>query len=305
MKLRLTIIICTKDRHVDLLRCIESILNQTFPASEITIIDSSKTAESRSILTSLLSTKTLLNYIHVNAGLTTARNIGIAKSHGNILVFLDDDVILDKDYLKEIYTIFTENPNLKIGGITGNIIQDSKETFSRKHLLENWASYFISKIFFLFTYSNGNFQPSGFPTFVYNLKVCVGIQCLSGSNMAFRREVIEEFKFDEHLSGYSFMEDDDISYRVSQRYQNIYSPNAKLTHVVSPSARDRCKARNRMLIMNHRYLFKKNIPQTFKHKTAFCFSIMGLFLMEIIKGNAEGSSGLWEGLTNILPWSSH
>ncbi|PZO38692.1 MAG: family 2 glycosyl transferase [Pseudanabaena frigida] len=62
-----------------------------------------------------------LNYskiiIEKNLGLTRARLAGIQASQGNYIVFVDDDNVLDPNYLENIVSIFSKYPNLgAIGG---------------------------------------------------------------------------------------------------------------------------------------------------------------------------------------------
>jgi len=294
-KSKISIIIPTKNRFQDIIKCIESILIQTLLPDEIVIVDSSDTEELKSNLDDLFHDKIAFKYIHAPLSLTQARNVGIKESTGDIIIFLDDDVILDKEYIKEIMHVFNNDLEKKVGGVTGNIINTEIKSHSFKHLIGSNIMHILATIFFLFKYSDGKFQPSGWPTFTRSDKV-TKIECLSGANMAFRREMFDEFKFDENLHGYSFMEDDDISYRVSRKYQNIYTPFARLIHNVSPAARDKEHERMKMTIENHYYLFKKNFPQTLKHKFAFWWSVVGLFVLAIIGRNKEGLKGLMDGI---------
>ena len=298
-KPNISVVIATKNRFKDIIRCIESILVQTLLPDEIVIVDSSNTDELKSNLDDLLHDKITFKYIHAPLSLTQARNAGVRERIGNIVIFLDDDVILDNDYIKEIVRVFNNDSERKIGGVTGNIIDKPKlQNRSFKYLIWHYIKDILATIFFLFRYSDGKFQPSGWPTFVHSDKI-VKIECLSGCNMVFRREVLYEFTFDENLKGYSFMEDNDIAYRVSRKYQNVYTPFAKLIHNVSPAARDTEYARMKMTIENHYYLFKKNFPQDFKHKFAFWWSVVGLFVMAMIRRNREGLKGLKDGIINI------
>jgi GT2 family glycosyltransferase len=96
------------------------------------------------------------------------------------------------------------------------------------------------------------------------------------------------------------MADDEFSYRVSRKYQNVYTPYAKLVHNVSPIARENTYLRRKMFIQSYSYHFKKNLPQTFKHKFAFYMAIIGSFMMEILgmvihRRNADGLRGLKDG----------
>lgn len=298
-KPKISVVIPTKNRFHDIIKCIESILVQALLPDEIVIVDSSDTDELKSNLDDLLHIKITFKYIHAPLSLTQARNMGIKESTGDVIIFLDDDVILDKDYIKEIMHVFNNDLEKKVGGVTGNIINTEIKNHSFKHLIGSNIIHILATIFFLFKYSDGKFQPSGWPTFTRSDKI-TKIECLSGANMAFRKEIFNEFKFDENLRGYSFMEDDDIAYKVSRKYQNIYTPFAKLIHNVSPTARDKAYARMKMMIENHYYLFKKNIPQELKHKFAFWWSVIGLFVIAMVNRNREGLKGLINGLNNVI-----
>lgn len=296
---KISVIIPTKNRFQDIIKCIESIEVQTLLPNEIVIVDSTDTPELKSKLDELLRNKITFKYIHALLSLTQARNVGIKESTGDIIIFLDDDVILDRDYTKEIMHVFNNDSEKKVGGVTGNI-RDNTEIKNRsfKHLIGSSVMHILARIFFLFKYGDGKFQPSGWPTFARSAKI-TNVECLSGANMTFRKEIFNELKFDEKLRGYSFMEDDDIAYRVSRKYQNIYTPFAKLDHNVSTAARDKKYARMKMTIENHYYLFKKNFPQGFKHKFAFWWSVVGLFAMTMVNRNKEGMKGLMSGILNI------
>ena len=119
---------------------------------------------------------------------------------------------------------------------------------------------------------------------------------LHGCNMAFRKSVFDEFKSDESFYGYSLGEDTDLAYRVSRKYQNIYTPFAKVLHNKSQSARANRYAVMKMEMENLYYIFTKNFPQNFKHKLAFGWSILGLLLVEIVRGMIERDISRVKGL---------
>ena len=63
-----------------------------------------------------------LRYVNVDASTAQARNIGADHAEGEYTIFLDDDVVLDKDYIKEILRVYQTYPEEKIGGVTGKVI---------------------------------------------------------------------------------------------------------------------------------------------------------------------------------------
>lgn len=300
---KISVIIPTKDRIQDITRCLESIFRQTLLPYEIVVVDGSSTQELNKQIKLRFGEKTSIKYIHSQPGLTRQRNVGIKASSGDIILFLDDDTILDKDYIREIIRIFHNYVGVKIGGVTGNVIRKPASNPIRRFLAGGGQA--LATVFLLGRFGDGKFQPSGIPTAIRDgsRDRVTNVEFLCGCNMAFRREIFNEFQFDEKMHSYMFMEDDDFAYRVSRKYQNIWVPQAKLIHNVSPVARNRYVAmKNR--IRNHFYLFKKNLPQTPRYKLAFYWSVVGTFIMEamlaILKRDGSGVRGLTSGMVEVI-----
>lgn len=310
---KISVIIPTKDRTQDIVRCLESITIQTMLPTEVVIVDSSEMEELKSTLDSFADLN--IRYIHIEVdkkfkgSSNISRNRGIDNSTGDIIILVDDDVILDKEYIKNIMHVFNNDSERKVGGVIGEIIanteQDKKTVGFIKRFLR-FGDQALTTIFFLLKYGDGRFRLSGFPTVIKTGSVneITNIEYLCGCSIAFRREVIKEFRFDQNLNihGCCFGDDDDVAYRVSRKYQNIYTPFAKLIHNSSP-VRANKYAKNRLMIMNHHYLFKKNLPQDFKRKFAFWWSLVGLFVRETIMGvmkrNSSGVRGLMSGMRDM------
>ena len=306
MNEKISVIIPTKNRTHDVIRCLESITIQTMLPDEIVIVDSSDIEELKYELNAFHNLN--IKYIHTSKpGLTLQRNIGIKASSGDIIVFSDDDMIWDKDYLKEIISVFEDYPAEKIGGVSGNIMwkEGVKKIGGTKKFL-GFGLHVFAIIFFLPRYGSGCFQPSGMPTIIRNdVDKITKCEFLYGGSMSFRREVINEFMFDENFHGYSWGEDDDIAYRVSRKHQNIYTPFAKIVHNdSSPSTRGSKYDAMKTATENHYYLFKKNFPQDFKHKFAFWWSVIGLFVREgitmVVRRDSSGVRGLASGFINAI-----
>ena len=295
-ELTVSLAICTMDRCEEVLICVRSILQQEFLPKELVIIDSSDNAILEKELNILLKDSDIeLNYINVKANLTKARNIAIDQSNQKIICFLDDDTVLDKNYLKEIVRVFEKNLHDNIGGVSGNII-NGYQSFSRD---------IFNKLFFLFRYSDGKFRLSGIQTFVHKkVNKIVPVEGLSGANMSFKRDVIKNITFDEDSP---CSEDDDIAWRVSKEFQNFYTPFALIEHNPSSIGGGYGKRSQRWVqeiqgLHNH---FTKNIPNTLKHRIAFSISLLGLVLNEIIniillkKGSLSQLIGVLKGIASL------
>lgn len=129
--INISIIICTKDRHKDLLRCIESLNNQSYPSKELIIIDSGENQKLdidkynnkyNNRYNNRYNNYLKIKYIRYISSLTVARNMGIRHSEGDVILFLDDDVILDENYIYNIIQIFENYKN--VGCVCGDIVSD-------------------------------------------------------------------------------------------------------------------------------------------------------------------------------------
>lgn len=293
-KLTTTVIICTRNRIADIIRCLESLVLQTAMPEELIVVDSSDAslefnAEFKTIFSPTRFVQTQLRYQHTRPGLTYQRNIGIALATHDIVHFIDDDVMLTCNYLASMRQIFEENSDYAGGmGTINNIPVLPKRNWHR-----------LLRYLFLLQrdYASGNFTFSGMPTHAYGTPTFKKVQVLGGCCMAYRSWIFKEYRFDEQLMRYGFMEDCDFSYRVSQRYALFYNPKAQLAHYPSKANRDGIIDNRAMYIQHYRYLFYKNIyPNNRLLVFGMWWSILGLFVEALLTRNGDYLRGYWKGL---------
>lgn len=292
-----SLIIPTYKRANNLLKCLYSVDTQSYQPLEVLIVDGDETDNLTLFLKENFKSNLRYRIIKSLAGLTRQRNVGIRNATGDIVLFVDDDVILDKGHVKEINAVFQRFPD-NIGGVSGFV--QEKADFENSLLKAIYNLY--AKIFFLYHEGDGRFLPSGFaaPCSYKRCKDITPVEFLYGSNMAFRRDVILQFGFDENLYRYMYLEDDDIAYRISRKYQNYWTPFAKLEHIGPEQKRDDF-IRGKALFRNHLYLYKKNSPKTLKHKYAFFVSIIGWLGFEFFNGILKFDFSRFLGMvSNIL-----
>ena len=99
----LSIIICTYNRVDFLEKCINSILNQIndYSEIEIVIIDNNSNDNTRKFIESFKK-ENIKYFLETNQGLSYARNKGIDVSKGKFLAFVDDDAIINKNWVKSL-----------------------------------------------------------------------------------------------------------------------------------------------------------------------------------------------------------
>ena len=118
----ISVIIPTYNRPDFLPNTINSLIEQDFKNYEIIVVDNTCLESSKKSVESLItnSHKCPINYIcEPNIGLHNARHTGAKAARGDILLYIDDDVIADKNLLKEILKCY-DNPS--VGCVGGKIL---------------------------------------------------------------------------------------------------------------------------------------------------------------------------------------
>lgn len=90
--------------------CIESIVNQSYENIEILLINDGSTDFSGKMCDEWAKRDNRINVFHQkNKGISAARNLGIEKSKGEYLIFIDSDDYVDKNYVEYLYQSLVQN----------------------------------------------------------------------------------------------------------------------------------------------------------------------------------------------------
>ncbi len=104
--------------------CLSSVLAQTYPNIEILVIDNASSDNSAKIVKSLRSPKIKLIENKRNFGFAGAHNQGIEKTKGKYILCLNQDVILDKNFVARAVQILKKNS--KIAALQGKLLRLDK-----------------------------------------------------------------------------------------------------------------------------------------------------------------------------------
>ena len=101
-------------------RCVDSVIKQTYQDFEIILIDDGSTDNSGALCEKYAAMDSRIRAYHQkNAGLSAARNAGIAKSNGEYILFLDsDDYWLNDEALSHIYEQVVRKPDIVVFGVS-------------------------------------------------------------------------------------------------------------------------------------------------------------------------------------------
>lgn len=113
-----SIIIPAYNKSLTIGKCISSVLHQKMNDFEIIIINDGSTDNSEEICLSYTDSR-ISYYKQDNKGASSARNLGLDKSIGKYIIFLDADDYWGKDFLSIIYDEITSNlADIYFTGIT-------------------------------------------------------------------------------------------------------------------------------------------------------------------------------------------
>jgi GT2 family glycosyltransferase len=100
----ISVIVCTRDRPALAHDTVESILGGELVPDEIVVVDQSRYADPR-----LAAQPSPMRYSWTQTrGLSLARNLGVARAAGDVIAFSDDDMFVDRGWLRALVTAIGE-----------------------------------------------------------------------------------------------------------------------------------------------------------------------------------------------------
>lgn len=179
-----SVVICTRDRPIELQTCLSSLPNQSYPPREIIVVDNAS-SDGRTRDVALAAG---VIYIREDRpGLDVARNTGARRATSEIVAYTDDDVILNPGWLERLVAGF-EAPN--VAAVTGLVLPAQIATDAQRHFETYWS--------FVKGYDQKDFGSEIFG--LYRHRAFPAWDIGAGASMAFRREIFERVGlFDERL----------------------------------------------------------------------------------------------------------
>lgn len=205
----ISVVVCTKDRAAALGRCLTAIFEIDFEGTwEIIVVDNNSTDDTPRTIGEMqrLSPVFFQSLVESHPGNSAGRNAAIGIARGEVVFFTDDDCIVDRNVLSEVWRVFADH---RIGFAGGRILLFNPSDFPIS-LMEDPKHIEI---------------PSG--SMVYPGLV-------QGSNMAFRRKALVELGGFDPLFGAGAVfagEDLELATRASMRgWHGGYFPGPTVYH---------------------------------------------------------------------------
>ena len=222
MPIEISVIICTYNRDKFIYRTLEHIACNGFPTDsyEIILIDNNSTDQTAAECQRFSDRFPDLNFHYfteTQQGLSFARNRGIREAQGDILLFLDDDAFMQKDYLLRLSGYLRNYPD---AAAFGGKITPLYESGKIPEWMSKWTYSWVSAI------NKGT-----------NVCLFEGNSYPIGANMGFRRASIPPEGFNTALGrnkgNLMGGEEKDIFNRMKARNARIYYfPDTEVLHVI-------------------------------------------------------------------------
>ena len=123
--LKVTVAIPTYNRADFLRQTLAGLVAQQFPRDhfEIIVLDNNSTDHTRAVVAEFASAHPAPRYLlETQQGLDYARNRAIAEARGEIIVFGDDDILVQPDWLAQMAVPLLADPAQRIGAVGGEVI---------------------------------------------------------------------------------------------------------------------------------------------------------------------------------------
>ena len=173
----ISIIICTYNREKYIRPLLESIVKNDYPTTdyEIVLVDNNCTDNTHGVCEQFAAAHKEVAFRYViepEQGLSAARNKGIKEAKGDIIIYVDDDALVDSDYIRQYAEHFATYPETMAAGGPIEPLYETKEP--------SWMSPYTKAL--LTAWMNYGTQVREYPNGRYP----------GGGNAAYRKEVFEK-----------------------------------------------------------------------------------------------------------------
>jgi GT2 family glycosyltransferase len=228
-----TVVICTINRPVIVDETLRSLLRQPQFRSEIIL-----SSGSPSSLAPETARLPRVNLVEGVKGLTRQRNAALQLVDSPYVLFLDDDVELDPEYIDRMESLFEQQPDIAIA--CGHAVLDRLET--RSLVTREMAFRALNE-----TARSNGWEP--------------GPRWIRGHNMFVRSEVAKRTGFDERLPLYALYEDLDFVARSQKHGKAARNMEARIVHLGTMTGRINEVRLGYSQFANAWYLVRKGIWQ--------------------------------------------
>jgi GT2 family glycosyltransferase len=266
-----TVVIPTRDRHERLRAIVRRLLDQTRAIDELIVVDQSATDAGHRSLAELVAAVPLDRrpvFDHVwdrrIDGAAAARNAGLDRARGDIVVCVDDDMVPERDTLERLVAHLEHAP--PVAAVTPVITNYAPPS----RLQQAWDRAF----------RRGPFADDRQPVYWHWARPrrdpLVPVRMLGAGMLAIRRTALGDLRFDGRYRGASLGEDIDLSWALAARGgQLAIATDARVVHARGARPAQRYEA---ALLASWGFVVAKHQPRTLATRLARGWFVTGVVL---------------------------
>ncbi|HWP47984.1 MAG TPA: glycosyltransferase [Candidatus Limnocylindrales bacterium] len=209
-----SVVICTRNRTDDLRRCLDTLCTVATKDTEIIVVDNAPSDDS----TTRLVTGYPVHYVlEPRKGLNWARTRGAQVAKGEVVIYTDDDVVVEAGWIKAMLRPFVDP---QVAAVTGLVMPFELETEAQE-LFEQYGGF------------GRGFRRREFTA--QTILPAAAANVGAGANMAFRRQLLNQLGlFAVELDGGTATQSSGDTYAfyrlLRAGYRIVYDPAAVVWH---------------------------------------------------------------------------
>lgn len=212
MKQKCSIVIPTKDKLSRLYLTLKSIENQVNEDVEVIIVfDGCKEETLEGFKKFCFKFEPIQVILPENMGRAAARNRGIERATGDVLIFLDDDRLAEPDFIQKHMSYHEKRPSVVLGErLDINYTEEQVEELMNRYTIEEVIEKLRKDAYVEVYYRIKK---------IFLTKICTPIRYLGlmTGNVSIHKSFIDSIGgFDENYKGWGY-EDTDLAYRLKQQ----------------------------------------------------------------------------------------
>jgi GT2 family glycosyltransferase len=286
---RFSVLFVTRGRPGVLRRALESVAACDPAPHEVLVVDGDRAGGAEKTVGDLGSSAAFdITYAVAPPGVSVQRNRGVDLATGDVIVFLDDDVVVDPGLFGALERVYRD-PG--VVGATGRVVEQEERRFGsptaglRRFLFPGGAQ--------------GSMTRFGYPRRILDPGSERDVQWMQGCFMSGRKGAVRLVPHDERITAEYRGEDEDFSYRLSRLGRLRYVPGAVVRHEQRGFRGSRGRAFDRRVILVRTYLFRKNFERSLVTRAQFACLVVILFGHRLLNREWEGAIGILEGVGQV------
>ena len=276
-----SVIIINYNTFEETKNCLDSVFERTSGVSfEVILVDNASTDQSRE----MFEADARIQYVYneKNLGFGRANNIGIERSTGRNILFLNSDTVLKNDAISILCRYLDEHP--AVGIVGGNLYgRDGQPTHSYRRYLPSFYSEISEALKGLpdrwFFGDNAEFNHTGQPR---------RVKQITGADLMIRKKLIDEMGVCFDPDFFMYYEDTELCWRVLKAGHEIVSvPQAEIVHLEGISGKKNQSVRKSQILRNSKNLYLRKCLPTLSRILINSFRISLILLRGLVPPYTE------------------